>query len=147
MISIVNCWIIEQILTSPNVIESQISSAIYGMSGTERQELAGTDQIDLQLPGGAAGSSRMPTTEQTTPQLTAPVTRLIDTKSLLQVTPYQGDKASFLGWNWSFLIAVRAMSKPLYEGLKKIEDNVNQDFRKSRLSNEDLALSDQAYAL
>ena len=30
---------------------------------------------------------------------------------------------------------------------KKMEDNMNQDFRKSRLSNEDLELSDQAYTL
>ena len=54
------------------------------MSGMEAQELAGTDRIDLQLPRGAAGSSRMPTTEQSTPKSTAPVTRLIDTKSLLK---------------------------------------------------------------
>ena len=56
----------------------------------------------------------------------------------------------FLGWKWSFLIAVRAISKPLHEGLKKIEDNMNQDFRKSRLpneANEDLELPDQAYTL
>ena len=117
------------------------------MSGTEGQEPAGTDPIDLQLPRGATGSSRMPTTEQSTPHSTAPVTRLIDTKSVLQVTPYHGDKASFLGWKWFFLIAVRAISKPLCEGLKKIEDNTNQDFRKSRLSNEDLKMSDQAYTL
>ena len=113
------------------------------MSGTEGQEPGGTDPIDLQLTRGATGSSR----EQSAPQSTAPATRLIDTKSLLQVTPYHGDKASFLGWKWSFLIAVRAISKPRYEGLKKIEDNMNQDFRKSRLSNEDLELSDQAYTL
>ena len=42
---------------------------------------------------------------------------------------------------------MRAISKPLYEGLKKIEDNMNQDFRKSRLSIADLELSDQAYTL
>ena len=113
----------------------------------EGQEPAGTDLIDLQLPRGAAVSSRMPTTEQTTPQSTAPVTRSIDTKISLQVTPFHGDKESFLGWQWSFLIAVRAISKPLYEGLKKIEDNMNQDFRKSRFSNEDLELSDQAYTV
>ena len=77
----------------------------------------------------------------------APITRLNDMKSLLQVTPYRGDKASFLGWKWSFLIAVRAISEPLYEGLKKIEDNMNQDFRKSRLSNEDLELLEQMYTL
>ena len=66
----------------------------------EGQELAGTDPIDMQLPRGAAGSSRMPTTEQTTPQTSTPsVTRLIDMKSLLQVTPYHGDKASFLVGN------------------------------------------------
>ena len=113
------------------------------MSGTEGQEPGGTDPIDLQLPRGATCSSR----EQSTPQSTAPVTFLIDTKSLLQVTPYHGDKASFLGSRWSFLIAVRAISLPLYEGLKKIEDNMNQDFRKSPLSIEDLELSDHAYTL
>ena len=91
---------------------------VYGLSGTEGQDPGGTDPIDLHLPKGATGSSR----EQSTPQSTAPVTRLIDTKSLLQVTPYHGDKASFLGWKWSFLIAVRAISKPLYEGLKGVED-------------------------
>ena len=97
-------------------------------------------QIDLQLPRGATSSG--------TPQTSTPsVTRLIDTKNLLQVTPYHGDKASFLGWKWSFLIAVRAISEPLCEGLMKIEDNINQDFRKSRLSTGDLELSDQAYTL
>ena len=85
------------------------------MSATEWQEPGGTDPIDLQLPRGATGSGR----EQSTPQSTAPVTRFIDTKSFLLVTPYHGGKASFLGWKWSFLIAVRAISNPLYEGLKK----------------------------
>ena len=113
------------------------------MSGTEGQDPGGTDPIDLQFPRGATGSSR----KQSTPQSAAPVTRLIDTKSLLQVTPYHGDKADFLGWKWSFLTAVRAISKPLYEGLKNIEDNMNQDFRKSRLSTKDLELSHQAYTL
>ena len=110
------------------------------MSGVEGQDPAGTDPIDLQLPRGATSSG--------TPQTSTPsVTRLNDTKSLLQVTPYHGDKASFLGWKWSFMIAVRAISKPLNEGFKKIEDNINQDFRKSRLSAGDLELSDQAYTL
>ena len=48
------------------------------MSGTEGQEPGGTDPIDLQLPRGATGSSR----EQSTPQSTAPVTRLIDTTNM-----------------------------------------------------------------
>ena len=73
------------------------------MSGTDGQEPAGTDPIDLQLPRGAAGSSRVPTIKQSAIQTsTTAVTRLIDTKSLLQVIPYHGDKASFLGWKWSF---------------------------------------------
>ena len=63
------------------------------------------------------------------------------------MTPYHGDKASFLGWKWSFLIAVRAICKQHYEGLKKIEDNTNHVFRKYRLSNEDLELLDQSYTL
>ena len=110
------------------------------MSGAEGQDPEGTDPIDLQLPRSATSSG--------TPQTSTPsVTRLIDTKSLLQVTPYHGDKASFLGWTWSFLIAVRAISKPLCEGFKKNEDHTNQDFRKSRLSAGDLELSDQAYTL
>ena len=57
------------------------------MSGTEGQDPGGTDPIDLQLMRGTTGNSR----EQSTPQATAPVTRLIDTESLLQVTPYHGD--------------------------------------------------------
>ena len=73
------------------------------MSGTEGQEPASSDAIDLQLPSGAAGSSRMPTTEQSTPQSTAPVTRLIDTKSLLQVTQFHGDKAIFSWLEMVFL--------------------------------------------
>ena len=96
------------------------------MSGTKGQEPAGTDPIDRQLPRGATGSSR----EQSAPQSTAQVTRLKTRRVLLQV-PYHGDKASFLGWK----IAVREISKPIYEGLKKIEDNMNHDFRKSRLFN------------
>ena len=96
------------------------------MSGTEGQDPVGTDPIDLQLPRGATSSGSPQTS-------TLSVTRLIDTKSLLQVTPYHGDKASFLGWKWSFLIAVRAISKHLYEGLEKNEDNMNQDFRKIQI--------------
>ena len=61
--------------------------SVYGMSGTEGQDPGGTAPIHLQLPRGATGKSR----EQSTPQSTAPITRLIDTESLLQVTPYQGD--------------------------------------------------------
>ena len=96
--------------------------------GRKDRILAELIQLTCSCQEGATGSSRMPTTEQSTPQSTAPETRLIDTKRLLQVTPYHGDKVSFLGWRWSFLIAVRAIWKPLYEGLKKIEDNMNQDF-------------------
>ena len=107
---------------------SEASVTIHGMSGTEGQEPAGSDPIDLQLSRGAAGIGRVPTVEQAAPQAsTTPMTRFIDTKSLLQVTPHHGDKGSFLVWKWSFLIAVRAISKPLYEGFKKIEDNMSQD--------------------
>ena len=89
------------------------------MSGAEGQDPVGTDPIDLQLPRSATNSG--------TPQTSTPsVARLIDTKSVLQVTPYHGDKASFLGWKWSFLIAVLAISKPLYEGFKKTEGNYPQ---------------------
>ena len=119
----------------------QFTECLERRTGTcrHRSNWCTTDPIDL--PRGAAGSNRMATTEQTTPQSTTPVTRLIDTESLLQVTPYHGDKESFLGWKRSFLIAVREISKPLDE------DNMNQDFRKYRLSIGDLELADQAYTL
>ena len=110
------------------------------MLGEEGSEPTGPDRIELQLPTGTTGSGSATTS-------TTQVTRLIDTKSLLQVTPYHGDKAIFLSWKRSFLTAVPAISEPLYEGFKKIEVNMNQDFRKSRLSNEDLELADQAYTL
>ena len=57
---------------------------IYGMSGTDGPEPTGTDPIDLQLPRGAACSSRVPTTEQVAPQMsTTLVTRLIDTNKIV----------------------------------------------------------------
>ena len=102
---------------------SGASVTFCGVSGLEGSDYTGADPIDLQLPRAAAGSGK--------PQ-TSPETRLIDTKSLLQVIPYHGDKASFLSWKWSFLIAVRATSKPVYEGFKKLAENMSQDFRKSR---------------
>ena len=49
---------------------------VYGMSGEEGQDPAGTDPIDLQLPRGATSSG----TPQTS---TTSITRLFDTKSLL----------------------------------------------------------------
>ena len=118
------------------------------MSGTEEPEPAGTDPIDLQLPRGAAGSSRVRTTEQAAPQTsTTPVTRLIDTKKFVASDSIPWGQGKFLCWKWSFLNAVCAISKPLYEGFKKIEENMSQNFRKSRLSSEDLELADQAYTL
>ena len=48
-------------------------------------EPVGADPIDLQLSRGATGSGQTSTT---------PATRLIDTKSVLQVTTYHGDKAT-----------------------------------------------------
>ena len=106
VIRIVNCWISEQfsrLRKSSRVRVHQHASSftllyyiflgsgagvtINGMSGTEGQDPGGTDPIDLQLPRGATGNSR----EQSTPQSTIPVTRLIDTESLLQMTPYQRD--------------------------------------------------------
>ena len=119
---------------------SGASVAIHEMPQEEGSELTGRDPIELQLPRRATGSGSAQTS-------TTPVTCLIDTKSLLQVTPYRGDKASFLSRRWSCLIAVRAISKPLHEGFKKIENNMNQEFQKSRLSNEDLDLADQASTL
>ena len=82
------------------------------MAGLEGSDPTGTDPTDLLLPRAAAGSGNLQTS-------TTPATRSIDTKSLLQVTPSHGDKASFLSLEMVFLFAVRAISKPLYEGFKK----------------------------
>ena len=71
----------------------------------------------------------MRTTEQNDATLDSTRNTFDRHEESVQVTPYHADTASFLGWKWSFLIAVQAISRTLYEGLKKIEDNMNQDFR------------------
>ena len=113
------------------------------MSATEGQEPGGTDPIDMQLPRGAnwQWSRAVDTTIDSTSNTFDRHEEFVasGSKSLRQ--------GKFLGWKWSFLTAVRAISKPLDEGLKKFEDNMNQDFRKSRLSAGDLELSGQAYTL
>ena len=79
------------------------------------------DPIDLQLPRAAAGSGNPQTS-------TTPATRFIDTKSFVASDSISWRQGKFLSWKWSSLIAVRAINKPLYEGFKKIEDNMSQDF-------------------
>ena len=82
--------------------DSGAGVTVYGMSGTEGQDPGWTDPIDLQLPRRPTGKSL----EQSTPQSTAPVTRLIDTESLLQVTPYQGvnDHVFIMFFFFSFFV-------------------------------------------
>ena len=108
------------------------------MSGTEGQDPGGTDPIDLQLTRGAIGSSR---------EQSATIESTSNTFDRHKEFVASDSTSWRLGWKSSFLIAVRAISKPLYEGLKKVEDNMNQDFRESLFSIEDLELSDQAYKL
>ena len=81
--------------------------------GRKGQDLGGTDAIDLQLVEESNCQQSNSDDRAVDTTIEARVTLLIDTKSLLQVTPYHGDKANFLVWKWSFLIAVRAISKPL----------------------------------
>ena len=83
----------------------------------------------------------------TSPPLSSNITKLIDTKSLLHISPYNGDKNAFLDWKWSFLVAVRAISRPLFDALKRVEENVGQDFKKERLSGDDIELAEHAYTL
>ena len=164
--NIVNCWIIEQLPTSAKVIASyqQASSThltqhtekigsgasvtIHGMSVTEDRNLRGTDPLDLWLPRGAAGSSRMPTTanDATIDSTSNSIDRHEEFVVSDSISWRQG-KFSLLEMVGPSLIAVRAIRKPLCEALKKIEDNMSEDSRKTRLSNEDLELSDQAYTL
>jgi len=75
------------------------------------------------------------------------LSRLIDTKSLLHLNPYNGDKSSFLAWKWSFLVAVRAIDPRLHEALKRVEDNVTQDFTMSRLSEAERKVAEQVYTV
>ena len=116
------------------------------MSGTEEQDPDGADPIDRQLPRGATDTSRMPTTEHI---IIDSISNTFDRHEEFvasDVTSWRQGKFSWLEMGF-FLIAVRAISKTLYEVLKKIEDNMKQDFRKSRLSIKNLELSDQAYTL
>ena len=87
------------------------------------------------------GDDANPSPEQATPRAsTGPVstteTRLIDTKGLLQVSPYFGVRASFLGKGWSAC-----------EEYKKNRASLGNTSRMSRLSAWDPELADQAYIL
>ena len=114
----------------------------------EGHQPAGTDPIDLQLPRGVGGSSRMPTTRANDATIDS-TSNTFDRHQEFVAS----DSISWRQGKFSCLEMVlldsqcEQSAKPLCEGLKKIEDNMNQDFRKSRLSNEDLELSDQALAL
>ena len=58
---------------------------------------------------------------------TTTATRLIDTKKFVASDFLPWTHSSFLIWKWSFLIAMRAVSKPPYEGFKKLEDNISEN--------------------
>ena len=53
----------------------------------------------------------------------------------------------FLIGNGLSCLQCEQSAKHFIEGVKKIEDNMNQDFRNSRFSTEDLEFSDLAYTL
>ena len=155
-----NCWIRKTILTSQKVFTSQSSSArviitlkiTFNLKAVAEQVLQSSECLGrknrnlavlIQPPGVAKRSNwqwsrAVGTTIDSTSNTFDRHEEFVASDS---ISWRQGK------WKWSFLIAVRAIKKPLYEGLQKIEDNMNQDFRKSRLSNGDLELSSQAHTL
>jgi hypothetical protein len=63
-------------------------------------------------------------------------TRLVDTKGLVRLERYYGEKEKFQAWKWELYVAVRAMDPPLASMLKHVENNFNVEFGLNRL-NED----------
>eukprot|EP00971_Amphidinium_carterae_P127216 2521005-Amphidinium_carterae.1 len=75
------------------------------------------------------------------------ITRLINTKGILDVKPYNGDKVAFQEWKWHFLIALRAISKPLHDALKRVEDNIGQYWSLARQSEQERNVAEQLYTV
>ena len=78
----------------------------------------------------AAGGS---TTERGTARS---LSTLIDAKSLLHVQPFDRDRTTFLGWTWSFAMAVRALNRNMYDEFRRVDGIVTQGKNRSRFSSE-----------
>ena len=61
-------------------------------------------------------------------------TRLVDTKGLVKIDPYHGEREKFLAWKWEFYVAVRSMSVELAGQLQFVENHLNDDYSINRLN-------------
>ena len=103
------------------------------MAGLGGSDPTGTQPIDSQFPRAASGSSW---------QLKATKKKFVASDS----TSWRQDKFPELHTK-VLPDCSTSNQQTTYEGFKKIEEQMSQDFRKSRLSTEDLKLADQAFSL
>ena len=60
--------------------------------------------------------------------------KLFDTKTLLTIKPYEGEKTKFDDWKWQFMVAMRAILPAVHAHLKEVEENVAEDYALSRMT-------------
>ena len=72
---------------------------------------------------------------------------MINTKSLLNLNVYNGERGKFLEWKWSFYVALRAMNSELYHKMKTVEDNLTADYRMARLTEESQRYAKEAFTI
>jgi len=73
--------------------------------------------------------------------------RLLNVKHLLKVEPYRGEKGKFLSWKWEFQVAVRAMAPELTQPMKFIESHLENDYKLSRLSEQEQKQAQNLYTM
>jgi hypothetical protein len=55
-------------------------------------------------------------------------TRLVDTKGLVKLEHYNGEKDKFQTWKWELYVAMRSMDPMIAQMMKHVENHPNVDF-------------------
>ena len=71
----------------------------------------------------AEGSAEVPTTS-----------KLVDTRSLVKLRDYHGEKEQFHVWKWELYVAMRSIDSNMAVMMKHVENNLAVDFNLAGLS-------------
>ena len=75
------------------------------------------------------------------------LSKLVDSRNLLSLQPYDGSRESFADWKWQFYVALSAIKKPLKVALKNVEGRLNEDWSLNRLTDDEKAISEELYTI
>jgi len=85
---------------------------------------------------GAEGSAEVPTTS-----------RLVDTKSLVKLDHYHGEKEKFHVWKWELYVAMRSLDSQMAVMMKHVENNLTVDFNLAGLSDVETKKASETYTI